>query len=95
MVVVETLIETDHSPAHHTYLQVYERCFVSTLHRSLSFIYWYYAWVKNENLTFAASLPGAITLIVGCILLAWLCLKAYDDPVRRWLTRRWLQAAAK
>ena len=59
------------------------------------FIYWYYAWVKNENLTFAASLPGAIALIVGCILLAWLCLKAYDEPVRRWLTYCWLRTAAK
>lgn len=59
------------------------------------FIYWYYAWVKNENLTFAASLPGAIALIVGCILLAWLCLKAYDEPVRRWLTYCWLRTATK
>lgn len=51
------------------------------------FIYLYYAWVKNENLTFAQSLPGAAALVVGSILLAYLCLKLYDEPVRRFLTR--------
>ncbi|MDR0891400.1 MAG: acyltransferase [Mediterranea sp.] len=51
------------------------------------FIYLYYAWVKNEELTFAQSLPGAAALVVGSILLAYLCLKLYDVPVRRWLKR--------
>jgi peptidoglycan/LPS O-acetylase OafA/YrhL len=51
------------------------------------FIYLYYAWVKNEKLTFAQSLPGAAALVIGSILLAYLCLKLYDVPVRRWLKR--------
>ena len=54
------------------------------------FIYLYYAWVKNENLTFAQSLPGAAALIAGSVLLAYLCLKLYDEPVRRLLTVRFL-----
>lgn len=54
------------------------------------FIYLYYAWVKNENLTFVQSLPGAAALVVGSILLAWLCLRFYDLPVRKYLTRHWL-----
>ena len=29
------------------------------------FIYLYYAWVKNEELTFAESLPGAAALVAG------------------------------
>ncbi|RAJ92577.1 peptidoglycan/LPS O-acetylase OafA/YrhL [Larkinella arboricola] len=52
------------------------------------FIYWYYAWVKNENLTFEQSLPGAIALVIGSIVLAYGCLKLYDEPVRRYLTKR-------
>lgn len=52
------------------------------------FIYLYYAWVKNENLTFAQSLPGAAALFIGSIILAYLSLKLYDDPVRRFLTKR-------
>ncbi|WP_165021446.1 acyltransferase family protein [Dysgonomonas sp. ZJ279] len=55
------------------------------------FIYLYYAWVKNENLTFSESLPGALALLIGSILLAYACLKLYDEPVRRYLTKRFLQ----
>ena len=55
------------------------------------FIYLYYAWVKNENLTFVQSLPGAIALVIGSVLLAYLCLKLYDEPVRKYLTTRFLR----
>ena len=55
------------------------------------FIYLYYAWVKNENLTFRESLPGALAVVIGSILLAYLCLKLYDEPVRRYLTNRFLK----
>ena len=51
-------------------------------------IYVYYAWVKRGNLTFTESLPGAIALVVGSILLAYVCLKVYDIPVRRWLAKK-------
>ncbi|UFH53426.1 acyltransferase [Spirosoma sp. KNUC1025] len=51
------------------------------------FIYWYYAWVKNEKLTFVQSLPGASALVLGSIVLAYLSLKLYDEPVRRFLTK--------
>lgn len=54
------------------------------------FIYLYYAWVKNRQLTFAESLPGAAALVVGSVVLAWLCLKFYDEPVRRFLVKRFL-----
>ena len=54
------------------------------------FIYLYYAWVKNENLTFVQSLPGALALVIGCIILAYLCLKLYDEPVRKFLTKHLL-----
>lgn len=52
------------------------------------FIYLYYAWVKNKQLTFAQSLPGAIALVVGCIVLAYLCLRFYDGPLRKYLSKR-------
>lgn len=55
------------------------------------FIYLYYAWVKNENLTFQESLPGAIALFLGSVVLAYLCLKLYDIPVRRYLTNKFLK----
>lgn len=55
------------------------------------FIYLYYAWVKNENLTFLQSLPGAVALLFGSILLAYLCLKLYDEPVRKYLSKKFLR----
>ncbi|WP_080058044.1 acyltransferase family protein [Spirosoma aerolatum] len=55
------------------------------------FIYLYYAWVKNKNLTFEQSLPGAIALVMGSVLLAYVCLKLYDEPVRKFLTKRLLR----
>jgi peptidoglycan/LPS O-acetylase OafA/YrhL len=55
------------------------------------FIYLYYAWVKNENLTFEQSLPGALALGIGSVLLAYLCLKLYDEPVRKFLAKHLLR----
>ncbi len=55
------------------------------------FIYLYYAWVKNENLTFRESFPGAVGVVAGSIVLAYICLKVYDIPVRRYLTNRFLK----
>ncbi|MEC5145284.1 acyltransferase [Chitinophaga sp. 212800010-3] len=55
------------------------------------FIYLYYAWVRNKNLTFMESLPGAAALVIGSVLLAYLCLKLYDEPVRKYLTERFLK----
>ncbi len=59
------------------------------------FIYLYYAWVKNGDLTFEQSLPGALGVVIGSIVLAYLCLKIYDIPVRKYLTGRFLKAKNK
>ena len=55
------------------------------------FIYLYYAWVKNNNLSFAESLWGALALFFGSIVLAYACMKLYDEPVRKWLSKRLLK----
>ncbi len=59
------------------------------------FIYLYYAWVKNHNLTFQESLPGAAGVVIGSIVLAYICLKFYDIPVRKYLTNRFLKPKSK
>lgn len=55
------------------------------------FIYLYFAWVKNEKLTFEASFPGAIALFFGSVILAYICLKWYDEPVRKYLAKRFMK----
>jgi peptidoglycan/LPS O-acetylase OafA/YrhL len=59
------------------------------------FIYLYYAWVKNGSLTFCESLPGAAGVVAGSIILAYICLKLYDIPVRRYLTNRFFTSGVE
>lgn len=55
------------------------------------FLYLFYAWLwSGEQIPFGEAWPVAAGLFVGVIVLAWLALKWYDEPVRRWLTRRFL-----
>lgn len=56
------------------------------------FIYLYFAWVKNEDLTFRESFPGALALVIGCIFLAYICLKWYDEPARKYLAKQFLKS---
>lgn len=59
------------------------------------FIYLYFAWVKNKDITFWESFPGAAAVVIGSIALAYACLKWYDMPVRKWLTERFLKKKAR
>ena len=55
------------------------------------FMYLYYAWLwSGEKLTFSDTWPVALVVFFGNILLAYLCLKLYDEPVRKWLTKKFL-----
>lgn len=45
---------------------------------------------RKYEMTFADAWPYTTLIFVGNILLAWLLLKIYDEPVRRWLSRLWM-----
>lgn len=47
------------------------------------FIYAYYAWVKNNNYTFPNSFYGALLVVIGSVVLAYVVLKLYDEPIRK------------
>lgn len=53
-------------------------------------MYLFYSWVWAEGLTFGEVWPVGAALIAGNILLAYLFLRFYDLPVRRWLKKRLL-----
>ena len=54
-------------------------------------MYLFYSWlIENKYYTFGEIWPMAIVVYFGSILLAYLCLKWYDEPVRKWLTRKFL-----
>lgn len=52
------------------------------------FMYLFFAWIWREELTFGQVWPVALGIVVGCIGLAWICLRFYDIPVRRWLSKK-------
>jgi peptidoglycan/LPS O-acetylase OafA/YrhL len=52
------------------------------------FMYLFYSWVWKNELTFAEVWPMAIVLLFGNIILAWIILKFYDVPLRKFLAKR-------
>jgi peptidoglycan/LPS O-acetylase OafA/YrhL len=52
------------------------------------FMYLFYAWlIKNKLYTFGETWEVALCVVVWNILIAYLCLKLYDIPVRKYLAR--------
>jgi len=54
------------------------------------FIYIFTAWVVDNHKTFAEAWPVGLLLLVGVVTLAYVFLKLYDIPVRKWLTEKYL-----
>lgn len=59
------------------------------------FMYLFYAWVWNNNLTFSQAWPVAIAIFAGSILAAYIFLKLYDEPVRHYLAKHLLPRGVK
>ena len=59
------------------------------------FVYTYTAWVQNNKVAVAQGWPVAIGTVVFCVLLAYLCLRFYDIPVRQWLTANYMKKGRK
>jgi peptidoglycan/LPS O-acetylase OafA/YrhL len=51
-------------------------------------MYLFYAWLWKNGLTFSQTWPVAVLIFIGAPVLAYACLKLYDEPVRRWLSRK-------
>lgn len=51
-------------------------------------LYTYTAWVVEHKYSIRQAYPVAILTFVSAIGLAYLCLKLYDEPVRKWLTQK-------
>ena len=58
-------------------------------------IYTFMAWVANNEVSMVASLPMAFLVLLICIVLAYGSLKLFDEPVRRWLSRRFMSGKRK
>jgi len=54
-------------------------------------MYVFYAWlIRNEHYHFSEVVPQALLTIGVSILIAFLCLKVYDIPLRKWLSHKFI-----
>ncbi|MEO8533919.1 MAG: acyltransferase [Flavobacterium sp.] len=51
-------------------------------------IYWYTAWVVDNKVSIQDGYLLGIGVLITSIVLAYLCLKLYDEPVRNWLQKK-------
>ena len=55
-------------------------------------MYVFYMWiVKNQRYGLSDTIAAPIILIMVSVILAYASLKLYDEPVRRWLTRKFIK----
>lgn len=53
-------------------------------------VYFYVAWISDHpGITFGQAWPMALVTFVGALMLAYLSLKWFDEPVRAWLRKKW------
>ncbi len=53
-------------------------------------VYFYVAWINdNKGTTIVQAWPYAVMILTGSIILAYASLKWYDEPVRKWLRKKW------
>lgn len=51
-------------------------------------VYFYVAWISNhKGITIAEAWPNALMVLTGSLVLAYMSLKWYDEPVRNWLRK--------
>lgn len=58
-------------------------------------MYLFYSWVWTNSITFSAALPVMACIFIAIPVIAWLALRYYDEPVRNYLTSRWLRRSKK
>ncbi len=57
-------------------------------------IYIYTGWVSSHKPNLQQAFPFALLTFITSFILAWACLKFYDEPVRRWLKKKVLMKSS-
>jgi peptidoglycan/LPS O-acetylase OafA/YrhL len=53
-------------------------------------IYIYTGWVVDNKVPIKEAVPVALLVLFSAIAIAYACLKLYDEPLRKWLTKRFM-----
>lgn len=59
------------------------------------FVYIFYAWVINNDIPLQQGIYVGIGILIGSVMLSYAALKLYDEPVRKWLAKRYLKKSLK
>jgi peptidoglycan/LPS O-acetylase OafA/YrhL len=59
------------------------------------FIYLFIAWVDKTKPNTTVSVVGGMVVLATAVSLAYLCVKLYDIPVRKWLTHRFMDRSSR
>ena len=58
-------------------------------------MYLFYAWlIENQRYTFRETMGVTALAMLTSIAIAYACLKLYDEPVRKWLARKFINKAS-
>lgn len=60
------------------------------VHYPFMYLFYWWLWSGEEKIPFSQAWPVAVLVVVASILVAWLCLRFYDIPLRKWLSSRFL-----
>ena len=63
---------------------------VYVVHYPFMYLFYWWLWSGDEKIPFSQAWPVALAVVVASIFVAWLCLRFYDIPVRRWLSSKFL-----
>lgn len=55
-------------------------------------IYIYTAWVIDNKLPMSKTWPVALLVLTVSIIFAYACLKLYDEPLRKWLSKKFISS---
>ena len=58
-------------------------------------IYTYTAWIVDHKVSVKNAFPVNLLVLVSSIVLAYACLKLYDEPVRKWMGKRFITKSAR
>ena len=58
-------------------------------------IYMYWGYVHDNKVALKDNIPMAVTVFISTIVIAYVCLKLYDEPVRKWLKRKMINKELK
>ena len=60
------------------------------VHYPLMYLFYWWLWSGEEKIPFSQAWPVAVVVIIASIILAYLCLRFYDIPLRKWLASRFI-----